>query len=133
MAIVDDELKAFGEKRPGIEPVPLLANFCGNAEFGFALLEKFPDFPAVAAQETELQAVEQPLNLVEKRYQERQVNGMGKSNPERANFTALERRRELSGSGRGVVALLEQRVHAKAELGQLRGRTLAAKKIAAEF
>ncbi len=58
---------------------------------------------------------------------------MGKSNPERANFTALERRRELSRSGRGIVALLEQRVHAKAELGQLRGRTLAAEKIAAEF
>src|SRR6266853_6638751 len=95
MAIVDDELKAFGEQRPGIESVPLFANFSGNAEFGFALLEKFPDFPAVAAQETELQAVEQPLDLVEMRNQERQINGMGKSNPERANFTALERRREL--------------------------------------
>src|SRR5712671_772441 len=70
MALVDDELKTFGEQRPGIEPVPLLANFCGNAEFGFALLEKFPDFPAVAAQETELQAVEQPFDLVEMRNQE---------------------------------------------------------------
>src|SRR5260370_29262763 len=90
MAIVDDELKAFGEQRPGIEPVPLFANFSGNAEFGFALLEKFPDFAAVAAQEAELQTVEQPFDLVEMRNQERQVNGMGKSNPERPNFTALE-------------------------------------------
>src|SRR6266481_716322 len=118
MAIVDDELEAFGEPWPGIEPVPLLANFSGNAEFGFALLEKFPDFPAVAAQETELQAVEQPFDLVEMRNQERQVNGMGKGYPKRANFTAPERRRELSRADRGIITLLEQRVHAKAELGQ---------------
>ena len=58
---------------------------------------------------------------------------MGKGNPERPDFTAFERRRELSCSGCGIVTLLEQRVHAKAELGQLRGRTLAAKKVAAEF
>jgi hypothetical protein len=58
---------------------------------------------------------------------------MGKSDPERPNFTALERRRELPRSGRGIVALFEQRVHAQAELSQLRGGALAAKKIAAEF
>src|ERR1700756_2995796 len=103
MAIVDDELKAFGEQRPGIEPVPLFADFSGNAEFGFALLEKFPDFPAVAAQEAKLQAVEQPFDLVEVRNQERKVNGMGKRDPERTDFTALEGRSELPGSGRGIV------------------------------
>src|SRR5258706_10318995 len=133
MAIVDDELKAFGEQGRGIEPVPLFANFCGNAEFGFAPLEKLPDFPAVAAQETKFQAVEQPFDLAEVRNQQRQVNRMRKRDPERANFTALERRGELARSGRGSIALLEQRVHAKAELGQLRGRAFAAKKIAAEF
>ena len=36
-------------------------------------------------------------------------------------------------AGRGIVALFEQRVHAQAELGQLRGGALAAKQIAAEF
>src|SRR5204863_3050309 len=112
MAIVDDELKAFGEQRPGIEPVPLLANLSGNAEFGLALLEKFPEFPAVAAKEAELQTVEQPFDLIEMRNQQREVNGMGKGNPERPDFTAFERRRELSCSGCGIVTLLEQRVHA---------------------
>jgi len=58
---------------------------------------------------------------------------MGKSNPERANFTALERRRELPRSCRGIVALLEQRMHALTELGQLRGRPLAPEQIAAQF
>src|SRR5258708_30996355 len=55
MAVVDDELKAFGEQRPGIEPGPLFTNLSGNAEVGFALLKQFPDFPAVAAHEGALQ------------------------------------------------------------------------------
>src|SRR5260370_39863886 len=60
MAVVDDELKAFGEQRPGIEPVPLFTNLSGNAEFGFALLEKFSDFPTVAEQRAEFQTIEHP-------------------------------------------------------------------------
>jgi len=90
MVLVDDELKVFREQRPGVEPVPLLADFGGDAEFGFALLEKLGDFPAVATQEAELQAIEQPLDLVEMRNQQRQVDGMGQRNPERADFAALE-------------------------------------------
>ena len=43
MALVDDELKTFGEQRPGVEPVPLLADFGGNAELGLALLQKLGD------------------------------------------------------------------------------------------
>ena len=39
MLLVDDELEILGEQRPGIEPVPVLADFGGNAEFGFALLQ----------------------------------------------------------------------------------------------
>src|SRR6185295_7613618 len=70
MVFVDDELKVFGEQRPGVEPVPLLADLGGNAELGFALLEKLCDFAGVAAQKAELQAVEQPLDLVEMRNQQ---------------------------------------------------------------
>ena len=47
MPLVDDELKIFGEQRPGIEPVPVLADFGGDAEFGFALLQKFADLRLV--------------------------------------------------------------------------------------
>src|SRR5260370_6666881 len=133
MAVVDDELKAFGEQRPGIEPVPLFTNLGGNAEFGFALLEKFPDFPAVAAQEAEFQTVEQPLDLVEMRNQQRQVDGMGKGNPERTNLAALKGRGKLACAVCGFKALLEQRMHAQAEFGQLRRRPLAAKQIPAEL
>jgi hypothetical protein len=42
MALVDDELKAFGEQRPGIEPVPFLANLSGNPQLGLSLLEDSP-------------------------------------------------------------------------------------------
>src|SRR6266853_1875540 len=90
MALVDDELKTFGEQRPGIEPVPFFADFGGNAQLGFALLEKFPDFPSAAAQEAEFKPVEQPLDLVEIRDQQRQVDRMGEGDPERADFAALE-------------------------------------------
>ena len=87
--------KAFGEQRPGIEPVPVLADFGGDAEFGFALLQEFADLVAVAAQETEFQPVELPLDLVEMRNQQRQVDRMGKRDPERADFAALEGRGQV--------------------------------------
>jgi hypothetical protein len=64
VVLVDDELKVFREQRPGIEPIPFLADLGGNAEFGLALLEKFSHFVCVAAQEAKLQPVEHPLDLV---------------------------------------------------------------------
>src|SRR5467141_3551919 len=90
MTLVDDELEAFGEQRPGIEPVPFFADFSGNSELGFALLEKFSDFPGAAAQEAKFKPVEQPLDLVEIGDQQRQVDGMGEGDPERPDFAALE-------------------------------------------
>ena len=47
MPLVDDELEVFGEQRPGIEPVPVLADFGGDAEFGLALLQIFADLAAL--------------------------------------------------------------------------------------
>src|SRR5437868_13280831 len=95
MTPAEDELKAFGKQRPGIESVPFLADLRGNREFGFAFLEEFGYFRAAAAQEAEFQAVEQPPDLVKMRNQQRQVDRMGQRNPERADFAALERRGEL--------------------------------------
>src|SRR5712672_2945775 len=71
---VDDELKVFGEQRPGIKPVPVFADFGGNAKFGLALLQVFADLPGIAAQEAEFQPVELPLDLVEMRNQKREVD-----------------------------------------------------------
>src|SRR4051794_12656085 len=129
MVLVDDELEAFGEQRPSIEPVPFFADLSGNAEFGLAVLEIFPDFPAVAAQEAKLQAIEQPLDLIEIGDQQCQIDGMGQRDPECPDFAALERRGKLAGAGGGFVALLEQRMHAQTEFGQLRGGPLATEQI----
>ena len=90
MPLVDDELKVFGEQRPGVEPVPVFADFGGNAEFGLALLQVFADLAGIAAQEAEFQPVELPLDLVEMRNQQREVDRMGQRDPERADFAALE-------------------------------------------
>src|SRR5207244_1830500 len=90
MVLVDDKLKVFREQRPGVEPLPILADLGGNAELGFAPLVKLGDLAGVAAQKSELQAIEHPLDLVEMRNQQRQVDGMGQRNPECADFAALE-------------------------------------------
>src|SRR5687768_16853516 len=58
---------------------------------------------------------------------------MGQRDPERADFAALERGGERAGTARGVVTLLQQRMHALAELGQLRGRALAPEQVAAKL
>ena len=50
-----------------------------------------------------------------------------------ADFAALEGRCQHAGASGGVVALLQQRQHPLAELGQLRGRAFAAEQIAAQF
>src|ERR1043165_201990 len=99
MAPVEDELKALGKQRPGIEAVPVLAEFRGNGELGFALLEEIGDLFAAAAPKTELQPVEQPADLLEMRDQQRQVDRMAERDSERADFAAFERRGELPRPG----------------------------------
>ena len=63
----------------------------------------------------------------------RQIDRVGERDPKRADFAALERRRQHARAAGGVVALLQQRMHAQAEFGQLRGRPLAAEQVAAKF
>ena len=65
MLPADDEMEILGEKRPGVEPVPVLAKFGGDAEFGLALLQHLGDLAAVAAEKSEFHAVELPLDLIE--------------------------------------------------------------------
>ena len=77
MSPVDDEIEILGEQRPGVQPVPILAEFGSDAEFGFAFLQVFADFLAGAAQELELQPIELPFDLVEIRDQERQIDRSG--------------------------------------------------------
>src|SRR4029450_12382298 len=86
-----------------------------------------------AAHKSKLQAVEQPLDLVEMRNQERQVDGMGQRDPEGADVAALDGSVKSAPAACRLVALLEQRMHALAEFGQLRGRALTAEQVAAEF
>src|SRR5260370_42818 len=53
--------------------------------------------------------------------------------PERADIAAREGGRQQARAAGGVVALLQQRVHALSEFGQLRGRAFAPEQVAAEF
>ena len=72
---------------------------------------------AVAAQEAEFQPVELPLDLVEIGDQQRQVDGMSQRDPERTDLAAPEGGGEGAGAARGIIALLQQRMHALAKLG----------------
>ena len=63
--LVDDEVEVFGEQRPGIEAVPVLADLGGDAELGFAFFQEFTDLVAGAAQKSKLEPVELSLDLVE--------------------------------------------------------------------
>ena len=134
MPPVDDELEIFGEQRPGIEPVPVFADFGGDAEFGLALLQIFADLAGVAAQEAEFQPVELPLDLVEMRNQAatRSIEWVSAilSAP---TSPLLKEEASCPRAARRLVALLEQRMHALAEFGQLRCRPFAPEQVAAEF
>src|SRR5258708_13200680 len=81
MLPADDEPEILGEERPGVEPVPLLTDLRGNAEFCLAFLQHLGDLAAVAAQKLELQPVELPLDLIEKRNEQREANAMSHPYP----------------------------------------------------
>src|SRR5207244_1381357 len=112
MPLVDDELKALGEQRPTVQPVPILVHFDGDAEFGIALFQIFADLFAVAAQQLELKRTKQPLQLLEMRDQQSQVDSVCDRNPERADLATLERRCQRSRADGSLIALLQQRLHA---------------------
>src|SRR5215470_111184 len=90
MPFADDEVKILGEQRPCIQPLPCLVDLGGDAELGFALLEKLADLVARAAEKAEFQPVELALDLVQKRNQQRQIDRMGQRNSQRTDLAALE-------------------------------------------
>jgi hypothetical protein len=70
-----------------------------------------------------------PLDLIEERNEQRQIDRVGQRNSERADLAALECRCQRACADGRLIALLEQRVHALAELGQLCGRPLAPEQV----
>ena len=133
MPPVDDEIEILGEQRPGVEPIPIAAEFCGDAEFGLTLLQILADLVGVAAQESKFEPVELAFDLVEIRNQDRHVDGMAERDPQRSDFAAFEGCRQHARAAGGVIALLQQRVHPNPEFGQLRRRPLPPEQIAAHF
>src|SRR5262249_11173692 len=67
------------------------------------------------------------------RRQQLQINGARQGQLKRADFAILDRGSERLGLERSLVALPEQRMHALAQLRQLRLRTLAPKQVATEL
>src|SRR5690348_4499168 len=109
MLAAENKLETFGEERPDVEPVPVAAEFGGNAEFGFAVLEVLADLAAVAAQEAEFEPVELPLDLVEIGDQQRQIDRVRQCDAERTDFATLEGGGQRSRAARRLEALLQQR------------------------
>src|SRR5258708_20362527 len=132
MQLAENKREILGKERPGVEPVPLLTDLRGNAEFCLAFLQHLDDLAAVAAQKLELQPVELPLDLIEKRNEQREVDGMSQRYPKRADLAALEGGSERPRADGRLITLLEQRMHALAEFGHLR-RPFAPEQVAAEL
>src|SRR5581483_5839242 len=102
----DDQVKAFREQRPRIEPVPVFVDLGSNAELGLPALEVLADLAAGAAQELEFEPVELPSDLVEMRDEQSNVDRVRKRDPERADLTIPERRRQRACARRCIIALL---------------------------
>src|SRR5215831_16316350 len=59
----EDESELFCEQRPAIETLPGISQVRGDGELGVARLEKLDDLERRAAQQFQLEAVEQPVKL----------------------------------------------------------------------
>src|SRR5262245_11576500 len=129
----EDESELFGEEWPAIETLPGIPEVCGDGELGAARLEKLDDLGRRAAQQFQLEAVEQPVELGQVGGQQLEIDRAGNGKPQRAQLAALDGGGQRARAERALVALLEQRIHALAELGQLGMRPFAAEQIAAEL
>ncbi len=133
MRVMHQELKVLGEERPAIEPLPLVADLGGETELDVAALEIIEHLGAVAAHDLQLEAFEQFAELDHVRRDQRRIDGVRHREPERADFALLDGGSKRAGADGAVVALLQQRQHALAELGELSLRALAPEQIAAEL
>src|SRR6516164_7187220 len=94
------------------------------------MLDNFRDG---AAHELHIETDEQARQLVEMAEQWRKLDRAGQGEPQRTDFAALDRRGERTRSESAFVALLEQRQHALAELGQLGLGSFPPKQVAAQL
>ena len=133
MHAVDGELKLLGEQRPGVEPLPFLADLRGEPQLDLALLEIFEHLDPGSAQQLQLESLEQFAQLDDMGRHQRRIDGARKRQPERADLAFLDGGSEQAGAERAFIALLQQRQHALAELGELGLRPLAAEQIAAKL
>src|SRR5438094_8317389 len=115
---VQDESELLGEERPAIETLPAFTQVRGDSELGLSRLEKLDNLRRGPAQQFELQAVEQ-VELGQMPRQRLQIDRSRQCKPERPDFAALDGRSERPRAEGALVALLEQGIHALAELGQL--------------
>src|SRR5574342_486672 len=67
------------------------------------------------------------------RRQQLQIDCARQGELEGSDFAALDRGRQRAGAERAVVTLLQERIQALPELGQLRLRTLAPKQVATQL
>ena len=133
MHAVDGEMERLGEQRPSVEPLPFLADLRGQAQLDLALLEIFEHLEPGSPQQLQLETLEQLAELDDVGRDQRGVDGARQRQPQRADLALLDGRSERAGAERALIALLQQRQHALAELGELGLRALAAEQIAAEL
>src|SRR5262249_8581027 len=105
----------------------------GDGKLGLSALEQLDQLRRRPAQQLDVQLAEQPVELAEMPRQQLQIDRARQGELERSDLAALDRRRQRPRSEPALVALLEQRIDALAELGQLRLRPLAAEQVAAEL
>src|SRR5207247_7572372 len=86
-----------------------------------------------AAKELQFEAVKQLAELDHVGRDERRIDGARQREPKRADLPLLDGGGKRAGADGAVVALLEQRQHALAKLGQLGLRPLAPEQVAAEL
>src|SRR6516164_281713 len=118
----EDESELFGEQRPAIETLPGIPQVRGDGEFGVACFEKLDEFGRRAAQQFQLEAIEQPVELGQVRRQQVEIDRAGKGKLKGAELSSLESGSQRARAERTVVALPEHRLHARTEPSQLARR-----------
>ena len=133
MALADGQRQLLLEQRPRVEPVPGLPERAGDGEIGLALLEALADLGGRPAQDLEVQAAARALHLGQAVRQRRLSMVCDSASEQRLRRALLERGGQRLGGKRALVALLHQRQHALAEIGQVRVLALAPQQLAAEL
>src|SRR5438874_4830544 len=128
-----DNVEAFGEHRPGVETVPFLAQRPSDREIDLAVFEQLGDLASGAAPNFQLKARKVAVHLGERPGQQLEIEGSRDGERQRRDLALLDLGGDLFGGDRAVIALLEQRLHAVAEIGQMAVAAFAPDKLTAEL